>query len=141
MKTEEEVIERLNGLKNMENINFLGFRSKIAYEELVLVLEWMLKPSEPKRTIYDLTSKELEELVLIAIDETEFTKPIESNIKAYIDNTVFTVMTEPDNASGDIELTISNNLDFDLIIGNTTSMILNQAKLRNRLNEMLSRVE
>jgi len=143
MKTEKKIkyrIEKLESEIKLKDYIELIDSLVISKKGEIYALNWVLEDSKPKRTIFDLTNKELEELVLIAINETEFVKPIESNKKTYIGNIEFTIMTEPDDIACNIELIISDNLDFDLTIFNTTSRILNQAKLRERLNEMLQGV-
>jgi len=101
------------------------------------VLEWIVEEPEPKRTIFDLTNKELEGLLNIAINGK-----INSDIlgKIYKHDFAIDYMYVEHNQyiSQDIQFRIYENHDFVLISDGIKKTMCNQVKLQQRLQEMLN---
>ena len=140
MKTEKEIKEYIEHLRDMYVACQCVDAELHNIEWVYNVLEWIMEEPESKRTIFDLSEIELKELLNIAINDE-----INSNILGEIYKHDFAIdyMYSEHNQyiSQDIQFRIYKNHDFVLISNGITETIRNQVKLRNRLQEMLNEEE
>ncbi len=141
MKTEKEILSYKGYLNKKVRESIPDDKQHFANRNrdigAIEALEWVLKTTPPKRTIFDLGEQELMELLLLAGGDTSY-KVVTSEIIHNFDNIEFVIIEEVVGTSYTTQLIIDCIYDFILIINDDMQKVNNQVKLMKRLNEMLN---